>query len=165
MRRISAKFSPSLVLGLTALWLLINETLAPAQILLGLVLAIALAWATSTLRPLRARVRRLDVAATLVLVVLHDIVRSNVRVARIVLGLIGDREVRSGFLRIPLDLRDPHGLAALAAIITSTPGTVWVGVSSDGATLTLHVLDLGNDGEWVRTIKQRYEAPLRKIFE
>jgi multicomponent K+:H+ antiporter subunit E len=124
-----------------------------------------LAWTSSTLRPLRARVRRLDIAAALLLVVLRDIVRSNVAVARIVLGLVRDRKVSSGFLRIPLDLRDPHGLAALAAIITSTPGTVWVGVSEDGSTLTLHVLDLRDEASWVRLIKQRYEEPLRRIFE
>jgi multicomponent K+:H+ antiporter subunit E len=165
MNRLRAKVSPTLVLSLTALWLILNQTLAPAQVMLGAVLAIALTWASSALRPSQAPVKRLDVAAALVLVVLHDIVSSNVSVARIVLGLVRDREVTSGFLRIPLELRDPHGLAALAAIITSTPGTVWAGISSDGATLTLHVLDLQDESQWIRTIKQRYEAPLRRIFE
>ena len=61
-----------------------------------------------------------------------DIVHSNVAVGRIVLGLSGKRAIRSGFLEIPLDLRDPHGLAALATIVTSTPGTVWVDISLDG---------------------------------
>ena len=165
MKRLGRHLSPTLVLVLTGLWLLLNQTVAPAQVVLGAVLAVALAWTSSTLRPLRARIRRLDVAAVLLLVVLKDIVRSNLSVARIVLGLVRDRKVRSGFLRIPLDLRDPHGLAALAAIITSTPGTVWVGVSTDGSALTLHVLDLRDEDEWIRTIKQRYEAPLRRIFE
>lgn len=165
MKRLAAQFSPTLVLVLTGLWLLLNQTLAPAHIILGAVLALALAWTSSTLRPLRARIRRLDVAAVLVLVVLNDIVRANFSVARIVLGLTRNRKVHSGFLRIPLELRDPHGLAALAAIITSTPGTVWAGLSPDGSTLTLHVLDLRNEDELIRTIKQRYEAPLRRIFE
>jgi multicomponent K+:H+ antiporter subunit E len=165
MKRLGGKFSPTLVLSLTAAWLLLNQTLAPAQIALGVVLAIAMAWAGSTLRPLRAHVHRWDVAAALILVVLRDIVRSNLSVARIILGLVRDRKVSSGFLQIPLELRDPHGLAALAAIITSTPGTVWAGLSPDGGTLTLHVLDLRDEAEWIRTIKQRYEAPLRRIFE
>jgi multicomponent K+:H+ antiporter subunit E len=165
MKRVAARFSPTLVLMLTGLWLLLNQTLALAHIVFGALLALALAWASSRLRPLRARIRRLDLAAVLVLAVLKDIVQSNFNVARIVLGLVRDREVRSGFLRIPLELRDPHGLAALAIIITSTPGTVWVGVSADGSTLTLHVLDLRNESEWIRMMKARYETPLRRIFE
>lgn len=165
MRRIREALSPVLVLGLTALWLLLNQTLAPGQILLGVVLALALAWASSSLRPLRAHLRRVDVAAALMLVVFREVVRSNVGVARIVLGLTRGRKVRSGYVRIPLDLRDPHGLAALAAIITSTPGTVWVGVSADGSTLTVHVLDLKDEEAWIRLVRTRFERPLMRIFE
>jgi multicomponent K+:H+ antiporter subunit E len=165
MKRLAAQWSPTLVLALTGLWLLLNQSLAPAQIVLGLALAVTLGWAASILRPLRARIRRLDIALVLLLVVLKDTVHSNFSVACIVLGLVRDRTVRSGFLRVPLELRDPHGLAALAAIITSIPGTVWVGLSSDDSALTLHVLDLRDECEWIETIKQRYEAPLIKIFE
>ena len=53
---------------------------------------------------------------------LVDIVRSNLGVARVVLGLVRDRQVRSGFLEIPLELTDPHALTILAVIVTSTPG-------------------------------------------
>ena len=165
MKRITATISPLLVFALTALWLLLNRTLAPGQLLLGLLLALLLAWAASALRPLQSRFHRLDVAALLVLVVLKDIVHSNFAVARIVLGWASPRKIRSGFVQIPLDLRDPHGLAALAVIVTSTPGTVWVGLSPAGDALTLHVLDLQDEGEWIQLIKQRYEQPLMRIFE
>jgi len=165
MRRIREALSPTLVLGLTALWLLLNQTLAPGQIVLGAVMALALAWASSSLRPLRAPLRRVDVAAILMLVVLKEIVRSNIGVARIVLGLTRGRKLRSGCLRIPLELRDPHGLAALATIITSTPGTVWAGLSADGSILTVHVLDLRDEEAWIRLVKMRFERPLLRIFE
>lgn len=165
MKRIGRTVSPVLVLGLTALWLLLNQTLAPGHVVLGAVLGTAVAWSSSTLRPLQARVGRIDVAMVLMLIVLRDIVRSNVDVARIVLGLVGDRKVRSGFLQIPLDLRDPHGLAALAAIVTSTPGTVWVGLSPNGEELTLHVLDLTDEAGLIHLIKHRYERPLMRIFQ
>jgi multicomponent K+:H+ antiporter subunit E len=165
MKRIGGTLSPALVLVLTALWLLLNQTLALDQILLGLALALGLAASASALRPVRARLRRFDVAALLMLAVIADIVRSNLAVARLVLGLVSRRDVRSGFVQIPLELRDPHGLAALAVIVTSTPGTVWVGLSPESNTLTLHVLDLQDDAEWIRLIKQRYEQPLMRIFE
>jgi multicomponent K+:H+ antiporter subunit E len=165
MKRGDRNISPLLVIALTGLWLLLNQTVAPGHLVLGLVLATSMAWFISRLRPLHARVRRLDVAALLVLVVARDIVVSNFHVALIVLGLTGGRQVRPGFLDIPLELRDPHGLAMLAAIVTSTPGTVWAGLSTGADTLTLHVLDLQDEGEVIRTIKQRYEQPLMRIFE
>lgn len=157
--------SPSLVAGLAAVWLMLNQSLAFAQILLGLALAVVIARAAARLRPVRARLRRIDLAVALIGVVVVEIVKSNLAVGRIVLGLVRHREVRSGFVDIPLELRDPHGLAALATIITATPGTVWSGLSADGAILTLHVLDLDDGPRWIAYIKKTFEAPLRRIFE
>jgi multicomponent K+:H+ antiporter subunit E len=157
--------SPALVVTLAAVWLVLNQTLELAQVLLGIGLGVLLAWASSRLRPVRAKLRRFDLAAALVVTVVVEIVKSNFAVGRIVLGLVRNRQVRSGFLDVPLDLRDPHGLAALATIITATPGTVWAGQSEDGTHLTLHVLDLDDEQRWIAYIKQRFEAPLRKIFE
>ena len=75
------------------------------------------------------------------------------------------RQPRIGFLDIPLDLRDPHALATLAMIVTATPGTVWAGHDQANNILTLHILDLQNESAWIHTIKERYERPLREIFE
>lgn len=163
-RRFDA-ISPMFVTVLTAIWLVLNQTLEPAHILLGVALGVLLSWAGSRLRPVSARLRRIDLAVALVFIVVIEIVKSNIAVARIVLGLVGKREIRSGFLDIPLDLRDPHGLAALATIITATPGTVWAGQSADGTCLTLHVLDLDDEQQWIDYIKGRFETPLRRIFE
>lgn len=156
---------PMLAVSLVGLWLLLNDTLAPGQIGLGVVLAVAFALGVARMRPLQPKVGRLPLAIKLMFVVLFDIVRSNIGVGRVILGLVRDHQVKSGFLDVPLDLRDPHGLAVLAMIVTSTPGTVWVELSGDGGTLRLHVLDLQDEAGWIRTIKQRYERPLQEIFE
>ena len=158
---------PSLTLftaSLFGLWLLLNDTLAPGQMVLGLVLTIAVALGTAAMRPLRARPHHLLAAVRLFFVVLIDIIRSNVAVAGVILGPAGRRS-NSGFMKIPMDLRDPYGLATLACIITATPGTVWAGLSADGGALTTHVLDLQDEEAWVHTIKYRYERPLMEIFE
>jgi multicomponent K+:H+ antiporter subunit E len=154
-----------LVLGLTGMWLLLNGTLSFGHFLLGLALSMLMVFGFRVVRPVQPRVRRPQKALLLLWRVFVDILRSNIAVARIVLGLTGNRTIRSGFLEVPLDLRDPSGLAALATIVTSTPGTVWVDLSVDGATLTLHVLDLQDEQAWIDTIKQRYERLLMEIFE
>jgi multicomponent K+:H+ antiporter subunit E len=157
--------SLAMTVVLLVVWLLLNSTAAIGQIVLGTALGMSLVAAAAPLRPLRSHLRRADVAVRLFFSVLIDIVQSNFAVARIILGLVRNRNVRSGFMTIPLELRDPHALAVLAMIITSTPGTVWQGLSADRRELTIHVLDLVDEGHWVLKIKQRYEEPLRDIFE
>ncbi|NMW26044.1 monovalent cation/H+ antiporter subunit E, partial [Rhodanobacter denitrificans] len=95
--------------------------------------------------------------------VVVDIVRSNIAVARIILRR--DSRMQSGFVAIPLTLTDHHGLAVLACIITSTPGTIWVSYDSNANILLIHVLDLVDEASWIDSIKQRYERPLLEIFQ
>jgi multicomponent K+:H+ antiporter subunit E len=149
--------------SLLVLWLLLTQTLSLGHILLGGAVALVGGWALSVLEPPKARPRRLGFLFRLAVLVVADIVRSNVAVARIILGLERRRRT-SGFVEIPLELRDPYGLAMLACIITSTPGTVWVDFNEASGTLTIHVLDLVDKTEWVRTIKGRYERLLLEIF-
>lgn len=157
--------APVLGVALAAMWLVLNDTVAPGQALLGALIATGLILWAAKLRPLRPRLYRPWLAISLLTIVLVDIVRSNIAVGRIILGLVRDRTIRSGLLEIPLDLRDPHGLAVLATIITSTPDTVWVDHAADRAMLTLHILDLRDPQTWIRVIKDRYERPLIRIFQ
>lgn len=154
---------PIVSASLLVLWLLLNQTLSPGHILLGGAVALVGGWALTALEPPKARPRRLASAFRLGALVLLDIIRSNIAVARIILGLERRRR-NSGFVEIPLELRDPYGLATLGCIITSTPGTLWVDFNPVSGTLTIHVLDLIDKAEWVRTIKGRYERLLLEIF-
>lgn len=146
------------------LWLLLNQSLSLGQFFLGSAVALIGGWMVAALDVPKARPRRLGAIVRLAALVLADIVRSNFAVARIILGLQG-RRWTSGFVEIPLELRDPYGLATLACIITSTPGTLWADFDAASGSLTIHVLDLIDKSEWVRTIKGRYERLLLEIFE
>ena len=159
------RLPPVLVVGLVVLWLLLNRSLSLGHVALGLVVAVGVAWASSGLRPLQPRLRRAHLAGELLLRVLRDIVRSNFNVARVVLRFRRGKELEAGFVEIPLVLKDPHGLAVLAGIITATPGTVWVGHDVETSVVTLHVLDLKGQDALIAEVKGHYERLLREIFE
>lgn len=144
-------------------WLLLNQSLSMGHIILGAGTGLIGGWALAALEQPNARPRRLLKVLRLVVVVLADIVRSNIAVARIILGF-GRRGRRPGFIEIPLELRNPYALAVLACIITSTPGTLWVKFEEPSGTLTIHVLDLVDKADWISTIKIRYEQSLLEIF-
>lgn len=154
-----------LILGLTVMWLLLVGNVSAGQVLLGLFLSTLMTLGFRAVRPLHPHVHRPLAAVRLAGRVLLDILRSNLAVARIVLGLTGGRRVRSDFVEIHLSVRDPHALAVLAAIVTATPGTVWADLSTDNTVLTLHVLDLRDPQATRDLIKERYEGLLREIFE
>lgn len=146
-----------------ATWLVLARGTGAADILLALVLAIVIPLLTSKLRP-RARVRRPLVVVRYILTVGRDVIVSSVQVAWGVLAYRW-RTPDSHFVVIPLELRDPVGLAALAMVTTVVPGTVWSELALDRSALLLHVWDVGDERAFVARFKQRYEAPLREIFE
>ena len=151
----------ALVLGL---WLVLNESLAPGQVLLGGLVAWAGSAALGRLEPQRRGAHRPLVALQLLGVVASDVARSNLAVALIVLGLHRRKRV-AGFLEMPLDARSPEALAAMACIVTATPGTSWVRYDRDASRVTIHVLDLVDPEAWIRDFKERYEKRLQEIFE
>lgn len=154
---------PILSLALAAAWLVLNQSVDAAHILLGVALGLAGGRILAALQPPHRRPRRAAVALELFFLVLADIVRSNIAVARIVLN---PRQKRTaGFLSVPLELRHPAGLAAVACIVTATPGTSWARYDAARNIVTIHVLDLLDEKEWVHIFKQRYERRLREILE
>ena len=154
---------PLLWLALTAMWLLLTETVTVGQAVVGALVSLAAVAGLARLQPASDRLRRPWVLASLAGVVLVDVVRSNVDVARSVLRP-GTRGRVAGFVEIPLDTRHPAVLAGLACIITATPGTSWAGYDSSTNVLTMHILDLVDDAAIVRTIKERYERRLVEVF-
>ena len=78
------------------------------------------------------------------------------------------RRIQPRFVWYPLAIRDPHGIVALAGIITMTPGTLSADLSDDRRHLLIHAFDVDDDAAeaaLVADIRARYEAPLIEIFE
>jgi multicomponent K+:H+ antiporter subunit E len=149
-------------LAVLGTWLALNNTLAPGQVLIGVVLAVLLPLTVRRLVPVPVHARQPWLAVRLLLRVAGDIVIANLQVAVLIIG--PERRLRPAFVRIPLDATDPVGTAVLAGIITLTPGTLSVDTIDDGHTLLVHALDVADEAALVATIKERYEAPLRAIF-
>ncbi len=156
---------PFVSLALCALWLLLNQALDPANLLFGAALGVAVPLLARRLQPFgyprlrapRTIVRLLGMASV-------EIARSCFNVCRIVL-FTKYTSINSQFIRVPLTMRDPYGLAMLSCLINMTPGTVWVELLPERHELVLHVFDLHDAQWWIDTIQTRYEQPLIVIFE
>ena len=109
------------------------------------------------------RAGRLGVAARLAIVVLWDILRGNLAVARLVLS--PGAQPRPAWVRLPLALRHPGAVHLLASVVTMTPGTVSCVIDEDRWLLLIHVLDGDDPAAVVAEVRQRYEQPIRELFE
>ena len=85
---------------LMLLWLILNQTIHPAHLLLGALLGLAVPPALARLWPERVQVARPRVALRLLGVFLRDVVVSNIEVARLILG--PEAQIRSRFVWVPL---------------------------------------------------------------
>lgn len=154
--------APGLSLTVVAFWLLMVDNVTVGHVLMALLLGLVIPpWAARLDREF-ARIGSLRPVPVLLLVVLKDIVMSNIEVARLVLGR--EERVHPSFVWYPLEIANIHGIAALTSFITLTPGTVSAALSHDRKYLLIHVLNLEDEAALVAQIKRRYERPLMEIF-
>ncbi|MBL8327958.1 MAG: Na+/H+ antiporter subunit E [Rubrivivax sp.] len=143
-------------------WPMLNQSWSLGQLLLGSLLAWALPWWLQPLTSEQPRIRKPLAILRLGLIVLKDIITSNIDVARLILGR--EAAISPRFVWVPLDIRDAHGIVALAGIITMTPGTLSADLSEDRSHLLVHAFNVDDEAALIDSIKARYERPLMEIF-
>lgn len=154
---------PGLSAMLVIVWLLLLNTLSVGGFLIGVLLGILVPLLTQPFWPNRPPINFGWPLIEYLSVVLWDIVVANFQVAWLIL-FRRSRDLRSRWLVIPLELRSPEAITALAGTISLTPGTVSADMSADGRELLVHALDVDDAEAEIARIKQRYERRLLRIF-
>jgi multicomponent K+:H+ antiporter subunit E len=154
---------PALSAMLLIVWLLMANTITFGGILLGGVFALVLPKFTQPFWPDRPRMRFRGAFLGYLAIVLFDIVVANFQVAWLIL-FRRNRDLRSRWLIVPIDLTTPEAITMLAGTISLTPGTVSSDVAADGRHLLVHALDVADEAIEVARIKRRYEARLQRVF-
>lgn len=166
--------SPILSLLLFLAWLLLNNSVSAGHIVLAVILAIVIPLATSPFRTKQPLIIKPGLAVRHLMLVLYDIITANFQVAILILG--PTKNLTPGFVKVPLDLTHSMPITILASTVSLTPGTVsaevypWEENFTEGKGLEqrfllIHVLNLKDEQVLIDTIKQRYEAPLKEIFQ
>lgn len=154
---------PLLSLMLVLLWLLLVNQLSTGHVVLGALFGWLIPFATSPFWPERIRIRHPLILLHYLGILIIDIVRGSFHVARLI--LLGPNRLRPVFIEVPLALKTDLAISLLANTISLTPGTVSALLSEDRRALIVHTLDTGDAEALIAEIKQRYETPLKRIFE
>lgn len=152
---------PALSIQLALSWLALSHSLAFVHLLSAALLGWLL---PRLLRGFLADASTLHWPTVLRLtgVVLWDIVKSNITVARITLGSF--KNIQPAWVPVALQTDHPRVNALLASIITMTPGTVSAVLYSERREILVHALSCDDPAALVLDIQQRYEVPLLRIF-
>ena len=148
---------------LFVVWLLLNHSLSAGHILLGAAFGFLIPLFTRRFFPEPVYLSRPGTILRFLVTVLWDIVAAGITVARLSLGPMSKLKPR--FVRIPVALDDDFALTALASTISLTPGTVSAEIAPDRGHILIHALNVDDEAALVRTIKERYEMPIKEIFQ
>lgn len=155
---------PLLTALLTVVWMLLNNSVTLGQFVMGLILGLIIPLITAAYWPDRPVLKKPMKIIGYVLIVMYDIVKSNIDVALIVL-FKSNAARQPAWVTVPLDLKSPEAITVLAGTITVTPGTLTADLSSEGHALLVHCLDAPDPQAVCQDIKDRYESRLKEIFE
>lgn len=92
---------------------------------------------------------------------LRELLRSNLRVAWDV--VTPTHYMKPGVIAVPLDARTDGEIALLANLISLTPGTLSLDVSTDRRVLYLHVMYLDDPEQTIAEVK-RFEARVLSLL-
>jgi multicomponent K+:H+ antiporter subunit E len=154
---------PVLSVLLVVVWMLLLNSVTLGGLLLGVIFGTLIPLATAAYWPNRPKVRLGWPVVDYLAVVVFDIIVANFEIARLIL-FRRNKDLRSHWIVVPLELRSPEAITALAGTISLTPGTVTSDISADGRSLLVHMLDVDDTDAAVKRIKTRYEARLLRIF-
>ncbi|MDZ7269031.1 MAG: Na+/H+ antiporter subunit E [candidate division KSB1 bacterium] len=98
----------------------------------------------------------------LLLFFIWKVVVANVRVAISMLSPL--RRLQPGIVAIPLEVKTDAEITLLANLITLTPGTMSLDVSSDRRVLYVHAMHLKDPEQFRRDTKQGFERRIREVF-
>lgn len=153
---------PILSALLAAAWLLLQQSLAPGNLITAVLLGLLVPRLLHGFLGAPVQVRRWGTVLRLAFIVLWDIVVANFTVARIVLSPWS--RPQPAWVRVPLDIEHPTAISLFATIITTTPGTVSCVVDATERYILVHALDCTDVAAAAADMKTRYEAPLKEIF-
>ncbi len=159
---------------LFVVWLLLNQSVEAVHLFFGAVLAVLIPLLTLRFRDPQPLIERPVLALRYIIRVFADIVTANAQVAVLILG--PKSRLNPAFIKVPLDLTHELPITILASTVSMTPGTVSAEVYpaleslAEGEPmpqrwLLIHVLNLTDEAGLIASIKQRYEAPLKEIFQ
>ncbi len=150
------------ILLLSLLWAAMTEEFTVGNLVIGFGLGYAILYVSQHVLGVSGFVRKLPRFLAFIVYFAKELLVANLRVAY---DVITPRyHMRPGIVAIPLDARTDVEIVSLANLITLTPGTVSLDVSTDRRVLYIYTMFIDDRDSLVREIKDGLERRVLEIL-
>jgi multicomponent Na+:H+ antiporter subunit E len=143
-------------------WTALTGRFTPINLILGFVLGYAALWLTQRSEERThyfGRVRRI---IGFLFFFMWEVIKANLRVAYDVLS--PKQKITPGIIAVPLEAKTDVEITILANLITLTPGTLSLDVSTDRRVLYIHAMYIKDVEQFRREIKEGLERRLLEVL-
>lgn len=143
-------------------WVALTGQFTPVNLVAGFGLGYLLLWLVRPARETASYFRKIVQVISFFFFFLSELLIANLRVAYYVIR--PSLTMRPGVVAIPLDLKSDAEITLLANLITLTPGSLSLDVSTDRRVLYVHAMYIDDVETFRREIKEGFERRVREVF-
>lgn len=144
-------------------WVFLKGEINLVNLVWGYILGAGLLFLFPLIPPGKVYTKKILGFIDLAVVFLSELVKANLAVFKVVTK--GNTSPPSGILAYPLEVKSDWGITVLANLITLTPGTISVEITSDRKTLFIHALEADDPQSVIEGIKTSFEKRVLEVFE
>ncbi|TPV35116.1 Na+/H+ antiporter subunit E [Paucihalobacter ruber] len=147
---------------LTFVWVALTGSFVFLNFLFGFILSFIILWVTSLSSNDSKYFKILPKIVFFFFFFSYELIKANIQVAFDV--VTPKFYMKPGIVKVPLDAKTDIEITLLANLISLTPGTLSLDVSSDKKVLYVHAMYLSNKEKFIKDIKQGFEKRLLEIL-
>lgn len=147
---------------LTLVWVALTGSFALPNFLFGFILSFLILWVISRGNGESKYFKVLPKVISFVFFFLYELFKANLQVAYDV--VTPKFYMKPGIVKVPLDAKTDMEITLLANLISLTPGTLSLDVSSDKKVLYVHAMYVSDKEKFIKDIKQGFEKRLLEIL-
>lgn len=143
-------------------WVVLTSQYSALNFFAGFVIGYLVLLPAQRLRPESRYFAKVPQVLQFVAFFIWALIVANIRVLISVLG--PHRNLRPAIVAVPLDVQSDTEITLLANLITLTPGTLSLDVSTDRRVLFVHVIHVEDVERFIYEIKDGFERRVREVL-
>ena len=152
----------SLNILLALAWIFLTGDLDFMNFIEGFVIGFIILWVSKYASESGKYISKIPKIISFVLYFIYELIHANVKVAFDV--LTPRHRMKPSIIAVPLTVDKDHEITLLANLITLTPGTLSLDVSTDKKILYVHSMYVSDPDEFRKEIKEGFERKLLEIM-